>query len=463
MFVVFSGELIIVIKLMEPKKYTDLVYTKEMSKGDTPSCNHFSLRGYVAEMRHKDPSLCFPVRGSETQPSLPPLVVRKFPSWSCSVCRRENVVNISDESEQRTCCKRVQEPLTHKSVPARKETDTIKVIDLTGSINDRDDSDHTPVNEEEKNDADQISLNEITDLMENDLNLQVSNIVGSSDVCPSLVQETQANETGETKILLYFETGFEGIVVHESEAELVVNDVTTKDKSCSKVADKGKQICEDDQCLQELRKSCTRAGKALKITEKDIVPEHNAEQFPPITGDEVQAGDSEKNEKTENEIQDLHQKKSSKKFKRVRLLREILREDDEPVVEHTRRGRPALQNPSDKSADSQRQKTVMDKVVDEGDTKKYEKKGQPGRKRKLVVDEDEEDESLTDLIQRIGNQVSNEEGLGERQHLSSNSSPQTLLLRSVQEGSGGETDSTGEGIFPLTSAFSTEGKGVHTE
>ncbi|XP_017429911.2 uncharacterized protein LOC108337822 [Vigna angularis] len=350
-----------------------------------------------------------------------------------------------------TCCKGVQETLTHKSIPATKETDISKVIHLTDSINDRDNSDHTPINEEEKNDADQISINEITDLnpdMENDLNLQVSNNVGSSDVFPSLVQEMPATERG-----------FEGIVAHESEPELVVNNVTTEDKSCSKVANKGKQICEDNQCLQELRKSCK---SALKITEKDIVPEHNAEQFPPVTGDDVQAGDSEMNRENENEIQDLHQKKSSKKFKRVRLLREILREDEEPVVEHIRRGRPALQNPSNKSADSQRQKTVMEKVVGEGDTKKLEKKGQPGRKRKLVVDEDEEDAPLTDLIQRAGNEVSNEEGLEERLHLSSNSSPQTLL-RPVQEGPGGETDSTGEGIFPLTTAFSTEGKGVPTE
>lgn len=113
-------------------------------------------------MSNKDPSLCFPVRGSETQPSLSPLVVRKFPSWSCSVCRREDLLNISDETDQRTSCKEVQEPLTNKNVPARKETEIIKVIDLTGSINDRDNGDHTPINEEEKNEADQISINEIT-------------------------------------------------------------------------------------------------------------------------------------------------------------------------------------------------------------------------------------------------------------------------------------------------------------
>jgi len=107
----------------------------------------------------------------------------------------------------------------------------------------------------------------------------------------------------------------------------------------------------------------------------------------------------------------------------MRLLREILTEDDEPVTEHIRRERPAPQNPSNKSANSQRQQTVMDKVVGEGDTKKLEKHGPKGRKRKLVVDEDEV--PLTDFIERVGNQVSNEERLVEEQHLiSSNSPPQ---------------------------------------
>jgi len=169
------------------------------------------------------------------------------------------------------------------------------------------------------------------------------------------------------------------------------------------------------------------------------VPEHNAEQFPqePVTEDNPLAGDSEKNGKNENEIRDLHQKKSSKKYKRVRFLREILREDEEPVAEQIRTETPALQNPSNKCADSQRQKAIMEKVVDEGDRKKLEKKGQAGRKRKLVIDEDDDDDApLTDLIKRVGNRVSNEEGLPEGMHLSSNTSPQTLVSDFPREGTG---------------------------
>ncbi|KAK7372567.1 hypothetical protein VNO80_05952 [Phaseolus coccineus] len=411
-------------------------------------------------MRQKDLNIGspFPVNGSETQPSLPPLVVKRFRSWSCNLCRGENEFNIDDQSDQTTCCEGIQETLTDKRVHARK----LILIDLTADTD-------MQINEEEKNDA-EVSVNEIIDLdsdMENDFSHQVSN----NAVSPSLFQEMQANEKG-----------FEGNVACEYEGEPVVNNVTTKDKSCSKVINKGKQIYEDNQCMQELRKSCKLKGKALEITEKDIVPEHTAEQLPQelVTEDNVDAGNSDMNGENENDIQDLHQKKSSKKFKRMRLLREILGEDNEPTAKQIRRGRPTPQNPYSESVDSQRQETIMDKVVGEGDTEKLEKKGQPGRKRKLLLDEDEDEDGddapLSDFTQRVENRVSNmpvyigsplaqvapnEEGLEEELHLSSNSSPQTLLWP-IQEGSG-ETDSTEERRLPLTSAFSREDGRVHTE
>jgi len=122
-------------------------------------------RGYVAEMRQKDLSVCFPtqVSGSATQPSLPPLVVQRFPLWSCNVCRGENVFNISDQSDQRTCCERVQETLTHNNVPAIEESEITNLIDLNGGSDDRhNEGDHMPINQEENNDADQVPVNEIT-------------------------------------------------------------------------------------------------------------------------------------------------------------------------------------------------------------------------------------------------------------------------------------------------------------
>ncbi|KAL9316184.1 hypothetical protein ACSQ67_017185 [Phaseolus vulgaris] len=196
---------------------------------------------------------------------------------------------------------------------------------------------------------------------------------------------------------------------------------------------------------------CSSLIQKMHANQRDIVPEHIVEQFPqePTIEDNVDAGNSDKNGGNENDIQDLHQKKSSKKFKRMRLLREILREDNEPIAKQTRRGRPTTQNPS-------------------------------RRKRKLLLDEDEyedgDDAPLSGFIKRVENRVSdmsvyivsslaqvapNEEGLEEGLHLSSNSSPQTLV-RPIQEGLG-ETGSTGERIFPLTSAFSREGRGVHIE
>ncbi|ESW13683.1 hypothetical protein PHAVU_008G216900, partial [Phaseolus vulgaris] len=294
---------------------------------------------YVAEMRQKDLNigLPFPINGSETQPSLPPLVVKRFRSWSCNLCCGENDFNIGDQSNQRTCCEGIQETLTDKSVHARNEIHIHRIIDLTADT-DSSETHHMQINEEETNDA-EVSIHEIIDLdpdSENDFSHQVSNNVLSSDVSPSLIQEIQANEEG-----------FEGNVACEYEGEPVVNSVTTKDKSCSKVINKGKQIYEDSQCMQELRKSCKLKGKALQITEKDIVPEHTAEQLPQelVTEDNVHAGNSDVNGENENDIQDLHQKKSSKKFKRMRLLREILREDNEPIAKQIRRG-PTPENTS---------------------------------------------------------------------------------------------------------------------
>ncbi|PSR91790.1 Protein EMBRYONIC FLOWER like [Actinidia chinensis var. chinensis] len=60
------------------------------------NCEHFSIRGYVAEMRNKDVSICFPFasesnqnKSEEQQSMLPPLHVAKFRWWRCQNCRRE--------------------------------------------------------------------------------------------------------------------------------------------------------------------------------------------------------------------------------------------------------------------------------------------------------------------------------------------------------------------------------------
>ncbi|KAA8525281.1 hypothetical protein F0562_007136 [Nyssa sinensis] len=66
-----------------------------MDKNDPGKCDHFSIRGYVAEMRKKDWRICLPFalddnNKSEKQTSvLPPLHVAKFRWWRCQNCLRE--------------------------------------------------------------------------------------------------------------------------------------------------------------------------------------------------------------------------------------------------------------------------------------------------------------------------------------------------------------------------------------
>jgi len=110
-------------------------------------------------MRQKDLNIClgFPVNGSETRPSLPPLVVQRFRSWSCNICLGEHEFNMDDIQSNHEGTK---ETLTHKSDHTRKEIDVNKIIDLTGDSDDSE-SDRMSINEEQRNEA-EVSINEIT-------------------------------------------------------------------------------------------------------------------------------------------------------------------------------------------------------------------------------------------------------------------------------------------------------------
>lgn len=72
----------------------DLVSAKD--KSDAGKCEHFSIRGYVAEIRKKDWKRCYPfsLEGDQTESEeqtsfLPPLDVPKFRWWRCQNCLRE--------------------------------------------------------------------------------------------------------------------------------------------------------------------------------------------------------------------------------------------------------------------------------------------------------------------------------------------------------------------------------------
>ncbi|XP_059640892.1 protein EMBRYONIC FLOWER 1 isoform X2 [Cornus florida] len=84
-----------------------------MEKNETEKCEHFSIRGYVAEMRKKDPGICLPFaldgnNKSERQINmLPPLHVAKFRWWRCQNCLQEisTTSSIEEIGVVPNCCK----------------------------------------------------------------------------------------------------------------------------------------------------------------------------------------------------------------------------------------------------------------------------------------------------------------------------------------------------------------------
>ncbi|OIT30217.1 PREDICTED: protein EMBRYONIC FLOWER 1-like isoform X1 [Nicotiana attenuata] len=65
-----------------------------MPKKEEGNCQHFSIRGYVAEMRKRDRKICSPFASSSdcsttSEEQLPPLDVPKFRWWRCKNCIHE--------------------------------------------------------------------------------------------------------------------------------------------------------------------------------------------------------------------------------------------------------------------------------------------------------------------------------------------------------------------------------------
>ncbi|CAN4119228.1 unnamed protein product [Withania somnifera] len=64
-----------------------------MPKKEEGNCQHFSIRGYAAEMRKKDQKICSPFTStsdcSNSEEQLPPLDVPKFRWWRCKNCIHE--------------------------------------------------------------------------------------------------------------------------------------------------------------------------------------------------------------------------------------------------------------------------------------------------------------------------------------------------------------------------------------
>ncbi|XP_043706270.1 uncharacterized protein LOC122655941 isoform X2 [Telopea speciosissima] len=94
--------------------------TAENYKAD--ECEHFSIRGYVAEVRRKDMKICwpFPTVGDHNkleEQMLPPLHVPQFRWWQCQNCLRKTDAKDTpiETGVVKSCCNRVYETKTSTS------------------------------------------------------------------------------------------------------------------------------------------------------------------------------------------------------------------------------------------------------------------------------------------------------------------------------------------------------------
>ncbi|KAK7260361.1 hypothetical protein RIF29_26342 [Crotalaria pallida] len=70
---------------------------------DTDKCQHFSLRGYVSNMREMDWKKCWPFpTESEERLSFPPLKVPQFRWWNCESCPKETATHGTNDQNHQT-------------------------------------------------------------------------------------------------------------------------------------------------------------------------------------------------------------------------------------------------------------------------------------------------------------------------------------------------------------------------
>ncbi|KAJ6823135.1 protein EMBRYONIC FLOWER 1 isoform X1 [Iris pallida] len=93
-------------------------------------CEHFSIRGYVAEVRKREMKLCWPLFKihdcrSDEQPNLaPPLFVKKFRRWNCQNCLQE--ISDPETAIENGIALNIQNDLVKSDYPSSTGTTTVE-------------------------------------------------------------------------------------------------------------------------------------------------------------------------------------------------------------------------------------------------------------------------------------------------------------------------------------------------
>ncbi|XP_010668151.1 protein EMBRYONIC FLOWER 1 isoform X2 [Beta vulgaris subsp. vulgaris] len=116
----------------------------------TVKCNHFSIRGYVSEVRKKDPKICypFPLKDASEPLSieLPPMVVPKFRWWQCISCVPEASVPHSVMSKEvQKVDENVDVPLPLVGQSSKANAPRVRNTEASTSIDSYDNKNYSPL------------------------------------------------------------------------------------------------------------------------------------------------------------------------------------------------------------------------------------------------------------------------------------------------------------------------------
>ncbi|KAI4337485.1 hypothetical protein L6164_015895 [Bauhinia variegata] len=325
------------------------------STTDSGKCEHFSIRGYVSEIRKKDWKMCwpFPLKESYSESEnpaslLPPLDVPKFRWWCCRNCQEEVAPESTEKDDQTAGCKSDRN-CSNEAHPSNIQQDPMsdtvrrREIDLNNSIDDLSCGNYNePIKNEKENKA-EVAKSRLIDHeidLEDDVHHQTASV--PPKVYAGLRQETSINETG-------CENNEVAVVVLPT-SDLKVCTVSRESTTVSEAADISNQ---------------TTGNPPL-----DLAACHH--KVPETTESLV-----------ENDVQDHQPDKSTglprRKHRKVRLMTDLLRDNGEARTEQmTTQG-----SPSSHSASLQTVSIPQDKVNIPGDSTNV---GQ-SRKRKFLLDD----------------------------------------------------------------------------
>ncbi|BAT78322.1 Protein EMBRYONIC FLOWER 1 [Vigna angularis] len=380
-------------------------------KRDAGKCEHFSIRGYVSEIRRKDWKICWPfqVHESDKQPSFLPL---DAPKYRCRRCQNSAVEIAAkdiqkDEQTDLNCCStecRSGSNCNNEALKSGIQEDPMldaverREIDLNTALSCI--NDFLP-NSNEKGSKAGVVPSRIIDLdsgLEDNLNHQVTSIPSPKnypDLTPPEVRATKKGRLNRQGDCESNEVSLPGLF----------SNLKCTEKSSSEMCNGG--ITAANQSQNDVIKACTVFRKGATVME-EVNNTDDHPSGPPLElvacNDTATAGSIDNT--VENDFQDHHSEKSTglsrRRPRKVRLMSDLLSDNGELKTEQNLIKESVSLGTSHASAASQAQSILPGKGDIEGG---FTLTSTGPRKRKFPLDEVRRPTNMG--FQRVENEVQN--------------------------------------------------------